>query len=104
MGHLSIARRVLLTVAIAIVASGCFGYNRSAKRWSYAGNVVLMLGGGGAIAGTVLTKDETCTGAGCPRYEPIVDSGIVAGALLVGAGLVGIILNATRPIVKTPSR
>jgi hypothetical protein len=40
-------------------------------------------------------------GDGCPRYTPPVSGALVAGALLVTAGLFGIILNATRDTVKT---
>jgi hypothetical protein len=98
------ASRWIAAVAAIALATGCFGYNRSAKRWSYAGNVLLMLGGGGAIASGILAEDEPCTGNGCPMYTSPVDGNVVAGALLVTMGLVGIVLNATRPIVKTQSR
>lgn len=67
------ASRVVAAVAALALASGCFGYNRSAKRWAYAGNVVLMLGGGAAIGGSVMTEDEACTGNGCPRYETPIE-------------------------------
>jgi hypothetical protein len=50
-------RAVALLAFLALV-SGCFGYNPSAKRWAYAGNSVLIAGGGGAIAGDILTKPE----------------------------------------------
>lgn len=99
-----------MLVAAALM-SGCFGYNKSAKRWAYAGDTVLILGGGAAIAADFLIKGETCgTGPGfdvmptggtpCP-YEAPVSGALVAGAVLVAAGLFGMIFNATRPNVKT---
>jgi hypothetical protein len=87
-------------VAWLALAGGCFGYNPSAKRWAYAGDTVLMLAGGGAIAADVITRED-CTGARCPMYTPPISGAIVAGAVLVTAGLVGIVINATRPTVKT---
>ena len=95
--------RVLAVLALVACASGCFGYNKSAKRWSYAGNTVLMLGGGGVIAADVLTKDsspEPMMNEMKPYKQPI-SGGIVVGALLVSAGLFGMIFNATRPNVRT---
>ena len=98
--------RVLAVLALVACASGCFGYNKSAKRWAYAGNTVLILGGAAAITGDVLTKDSSSP-AGMTlqpqqeKYSQPISGGIVAGALLVGAGIFGIILNATRPNVKT---
>ena len=89
-------------VACAVLASGCFGYNPSAKKWAYAGNTILILGGGGAIAADLLTKPEPSNNPSAPMtYEPPISGGLVAGAVLVTAGLVGIIVNATRPTVKT---
>jgi hypothetical protein len=35
------------------------------------------------------------------KYSQPISGGIVAGALLVGAGIFGILFNATRPDVKT---
>jgi hypothetical protein len=95
--------RSLAVLALVACASGCFGYNKSAKRWAYAGNTVLILAGGAAIAGDILTKSESePVMPGEPEaYEPPISGGIVAGALLVGAGIFGIIFNATRPDVKT---
>ena len=89
--------------ALALGSTGCFGYNKSAKRWAYAGDTVLILGGGGAIAADVLTKDDPplCRpGNMCP-YDSPVNGAMVAGTLLVTAGIVGLIVNATRPNVKT---
>ena len=94
---------MLAVLALVACASGCFGYNKSAKRWAYAGNTVLILGGGAAITADALSKDS-----GPPAmpntqepYKQPISGGIVAGALLVGAGLFGMIFNATRPNVKT---
>jgi hypothetical protein len=94
---------VLVTLALVAMTSGCFGYNKSAKRWSYAGNTVLILAGGAAIAGDLLTRsDGEPRMAGEPEaYDPSLSGGLVAGALLVGAGIFGMIFNATRPDVKT---
>lgn len=101
---MGIQRRWLAALAVlALGGTGCFGYNKSAKRWSYVGDSVLILGGGGAAAADVLTKDEPppcMAGVMCP-YESPVSGVVVVGAMLVTAGLVGIILNATRPDVKT---
>ena len=91
-------------LALVACMSGCFGYNKSAKRWAYAGNTVLMLGGGAVIAADVLTKDSSSMPAmpnTMDEYKQPISGGIVAGALLVGAGLFGMIFNATRPNVKT---
>ena len=95
--------RVLAVLAIVTCLGGCFGYNKSAKRWSYAGNTVLILGGGGVIAADLLTKESSPPAMMNTeeKYKPIIDGGLVAGALLVTAGIVGMIVNATRPNVKT---
>jgi hypothetical protein len=101
---MGIQRRSLALLAVlAISTPGCFGYNKSAKRWSYVGDTVLILGGGGAIAGDVLTKDDPppcMPGMMCP-YESPFSGAMVAGVVLATAGLVGLIINATRPTVKT---
>lgn len=102
-GHRVLA--VLATIAL-VSASGCFGYNRSAKRWAYAGNTVLIVGGGGLIAGDLLLggPDEpsmNVPSTGADLYEPPVSGVLVAGIVLATAGLVGILFNATRPDVKT---
>ena len=99
--------RVLVVLALVALVSGCFGYNKSAKRWAYAGNTVLILGGGGALAASILTKSEPeplMSTTGQPQeapYDPPITGGMVAGALLISAGIFGIIFNATRPNVKT---
>ena len=83
--------------------AACFGYNKSAKRWAYAGDTVLVLGGGAAIAGDLLTADDPpMTMPGMKEsYDPLVSGALVAGVMLATAGLVGIIINATRPEQKT---
>jgi len=91
-------------VAIAAIGgTGCFGYNRSAKGWAYVGDSVLIAGGGGTIAAGVLTKDDPppCMANMMCRYDPSITGLMVTGAVLATAGLVGIIVNATRPNVKT---
>ena len=94
--------RIIALVAIIACASGCFGYNRSAKRWAYAGDTVLVVGGGGAIAADLfLTEDTSCEGEGCASFETPFSGVLVAGVILATAGLVGFLLNATRPEVKT---
>lgn len=92
--------RAVALVACAAIATGCFGYNSSAKKWAYVGDAVLIAGGGGAIAADLLTH-EPCQGSPCPEFEPPFGGGTVAGVLLVSAGIVGIIVNATREPVKT---
>jgi len=59
-----------LVVLTSLVASltGCFGYNRSAKRWA---------------------------------YESSIHGQLLAGVVLVAAGLTGLVINATRDTVKT---
>lgn len=94
--------------AIALIAAftlvfflgGCFGYNRSAKRWAYVGDTVLILGGGAAIALDVTSKDAPCTGDNCFYKSPIHGT-LVAGVVLAAAGVFGILFNATRDNVKT---
>ncbi len=92
-----------LVASIALAAGpGCFGYNSSAKKWAYFGDAVLIAGGGAAIGyGVAFPPTEVCSGPGCPTYKPPVSGAVVAGALLVAAGIVGIIYNATRAEVKT---
>ena len=85
--------------ALLVGASGCFGYNRSAKRWSYVGDTLLILGGGAAIATDLTSKSEPCTGDNCP-YQSSIHGTMVAGVVLVAAGLFGLLFNATRDNVK----
>jgi hypothetical protein len=92
-------RVVSLVLCVALLA-GCWGYNSSAKGWSYVGDTILIAGGGAAIAVDQTNKPMACEGNSCPYQSPI-RGGLVAGAVLVGAGLFGIIFNATRDTVKT---
>jgi len=95
-------KRLAVLALVAIFAtSGCFGYNPSAKRWSYVGDVLLIAGGGAAIAADRATQPAPCTGPGCPSYHSQISGGLVAGTVLVAAGLFGILFNATRDNVKT---
>jgi hypothetical protein len=94
------SRSAVALIAVTALLTGCFGYNRPAKRWAYVGNGVLILGGGAAIALDVTNKDEPCTGDNCPYKSPI-HGAMIAGVVLVTAGLVGILFNATRTDVKT---
>ena len=85
------------------VLTGCFGYNQSARRWSYVGDSVLVLAGAAAIAIELTTKAEPCMATAtmpCP-YEAPVGGAMVAGVVLVAAGVFGMLFNATRPDVKT---
>jgi hypothetical protein len=92
--------RVVALVACAALLTGCFGYNPPAKKWAYVGDAVLIVGGGGAIAADLLTH-EPCEGVGCPDFELPFGGGTVAGVMLVSAGIIGIIISATRDPVKT---
>jgi hypothetical protein len=92
---------VALIVCLAMLA-GCFGYNGSAKRWAYVGDSLLIAGGGVAIAADETSSPEKCTSTtgACPYNTP-VNGAMIAGIVLVTAGLVGIVYNATRAPVKT---
>ena len=94
------SRSALAAVASITLLSGCFGYNRSAKRWAYAGDAVLILAGGGVIASDVTTKSPPCTGDNCV-YQSRIHGEFVVGAVLVAAGLAGLFFNVTRDSVKT---
>jgi hypothetical protein len=96
--------KLVVLVTVLAFTSGCFGYNKSAKRWSYVGNTVLILGGGGAIAADQLATskpDPGLTMTAAPPYNPPFSGVLLAGAMLVAAGFFGMIFNATRPYVKT---
>lgn|SRR5690554_2362716 len=98
------AGKLIALLTVLAFSTGCFGYNKSAKRWSYVGNTVLILGGGGAIAYDRLATekpDPGMTTTAKEPYEPPISGMLLAGAMLVAAGLFGIIFNATRPYVKT---
>ncbi|MFT3694593.1 MAG: hypothetical protein QM831_15700 [Kofleriaceae bacterium] len=88
-------------VLCVALLSGCFGYNSSSKGWAYVGDSILIVGGGAAIGYDVTqNKPEACEGTSCP-YHSQIRGGMVVGAVLVAAGLFGIIFNATRDNVKT---
>jgi len=94
------SRSAVTLIASAALLSGCFAYNKPAKRWAYVGDSVLILGGGAAIALDVTSKDEPCMGDNCPYKSPI-HGAMIAGVVLVTAGLVGILFNVTRTNVKS---
>ncbi len=85
----------------AALATGCFGYNTGAKRWAYAGDTILVLGGAAAITGDILATEDPCVGTGCPEFTLPFGGTAVAGAILLTAGIVGYVINATRPTVKS---
>lgn len=97
---MGLSRSALALFAAVSLLTGCFGYNKPAKRWAYVGNTVLILGGGGAIALDLTSSEETCVGDNCP-YVPPFTGALVAGVVLATAGLIGILVNATRTEVKT---
>jgi len=90
---------IALITSIGLLG-GCFGYNRSAKRWAYVGDTILVLGGGAAIALDATSKEPACTGDNC-LYRSSIHGQMVAGVVLVAAGLAGFVFNATRDNVKT---
>lgn len=97
---------VALTATIALLTGswGCFGYNRSARRWAYVGDAVLIAAGGTTIALDVTSKAPPCMpdamNNGC-SYKPSIDGALIAGVVLAAAGVFGILFNATRDDVKT---
>ena len=98
------SRGALALIAAITLLAGCFGYNKSAKRWAYVGDTVLILGGGAAIASDVTSKTAPCMpdamNNGC-TYQSSIHGAVVAGVILAAAGVVGILFNATRDNVKT---
>jgi succinate dehydrogenase/fumarate reductase flavoprotein subunit len=100
MGFARSAVALIASIALATSLGGCFGYNQSAKRWSYVGDSVLIAGGGAAIAIDVTSKDAPCTGDNC-TYRSSIHGAMIAGIVLVAAGVFGIVFNATRDNVKT---
>ena len=103
MGTTSRPHRAVAALACAALATGCFGYNKSAKRWAYVGDTVLVLGGAALIALDLTSSDEPCMatpGRPCP-YEAPVSGSLVTGAVLVAAGVFGMVFNATRPTVRS---
>ena len=93
------AKLVSVVLCLALLA-GCFGYNSSAKKWSYFGDSILILAGGAAIAIDQTNKPAACMDTDCPYQSPI-RGGLIAGIVLASAGLFGMIFNATRTNVKT---
>jgi hypothetical protein len=102
-------RRTFLAAlaVLAIACSGCWGYNRSAKRGAYVLDSVLVVGGGTLITLGVMNPPQTCeeqmmVGPGCndPVAGPLSGT-LVGGAILAVGGLVALVVNATRPTVKT---
>jgi hypothetical protein len=89
----------LVAALSSAMLTGCFGYNSSAKGWAYAGDGVLIAGGGAALALGVTDK-SSCKETGASCYDAPFNGATVAGALLVTAGIIGIIVNATRTEVK----
>ncbi len=104
---MTIARRAMAALTCAAFLTGCFGYNHSAKKWAYVGDVLLILGGGAAMGADLATRPKPCMDGvipgtdGCPLYTAPVSGGTVVGAVLLAAGLFGLVFNATRPTVKT---
>jgi ABC-type Mn2+/Zn2+ transport system permease subunit len=92
-----------LVAAIGLL-SGCFGYNKSAKRWAYVGDAVLIAAGGATIGVDLANRDAPCMpdamNNGCPYRSP-VHGAMIAGIVLAAAGAFGILFNATRDNVKT---
>lgn len=96
--------KLIAVITVLAFASGCFGYNRSAKRWAYVGDTMLLLGGGATIALDVTSSDKPdvgMTGTAAKPYDPPFSGVMLTGVILAAAGLFGILFNATRPIVKT---
>jgi hypothetical protein len=93
--------RAVALLTCAVLATGCFGYNSGAKKWAYVGDTILVVGGAAAITADILTKDEMCTGTGCPDFTLPFGGTTVAGTFLLTAGIGGFMINATRPTVKT---
>jgi len=99
-----LARSAMALIASLTLLAGCFGYNKSAKRWAYVGDAVLIAAGGATIALDLTSKDPPCMpdamNNGCSYRSPIRGA-LIAGAVLAAAGLFGILFNATRDTVKT---
>ena len=95
-----VGKLALVALLSSTLLAGCFGYNSSAKKWAYVGDSILIAGGGAAI-GLGVTDKTDCMTTGVSCYSSPLGGATVAGAMLVTAGLVGIIYNATRAEVKT---
>ena len=98
------SRSAVALIASAGLLTGCFGYNPSAKRWAYAGDAILIAGGGATIALDLTSSETPCMpdamNNGCSYRSPI-HGALVAGIVLASAGLFGLLFNATRDNVKT---
>ncbi len=99
----SLRGKLIALITVVAFTTGCFGYNRSAKRWSYVGDTVLILGGGGMIAldVTAAKPEPGLTTTAAEQYEPPFSGVLLAGVVLAAAGLFGMLFNATRPNVRT---
>jgi hypothetical protein len=101
----SLAAWTLVLALCAALSTGCFGYNPSAKRTAYVGNSLLIVGGGATLAAELLLAEDDGCPAGIPtcmetdELSPITGP-MVVGTMLITAGLVGIVLNLTRPTAK----
>lgn len=89
-----------LAASLCAGSTGCFGYNRSAKRIAYVGDSALILAGGGTLAAELLLGGDDCEGMNCVEAVSPITGPMVVGTMLVTAGLVGLLLNITRPIRK----
>lgn len=98
-----VGKLALVALLSSAMLTGCFGYNSSAKGWAYVGDSLLIAGGGAAI-GLGVTDKSNCKETGASCYDAPVNGATVAGAMLVAAGIVGIIYNVTRAEVKASSR
>jgi hypothetical protein len=101
---MGLSRNAVAVVASAVLLSGCFAYNPSAKRWAYAGDAVLVAAGGATIALDLTGSTEPCMpdamNNGCSYRAPI-HGALIAGIVLAAAGVFGALFNATRDNVKT---
>lgn len=101
---MGLARRSVALLASLTLLAGCFGYNRSAKRWAYAGDAILIAAGGATIALDVTSSDPPCmpdaNNNGC-SYRSSIHGALVAGVVLAAAGVFGLLFNLTRDNVKT---
>ena len=98
---MQIGKRAVALVACLALLAGCFGYNSSAKKWAYVGDSLFVVGGGAAVGWDLATRPGPCSGPNCPIYTSKIDGGLVAGVLLLSAGVFGFLFNATRSNVKT---
>lgn len=100
----------MAVLTIAAFASGCFGYNSSAKRGAYVIDTTMVLAGGALGTLAIMSPPQTCAemnpnlppNPGC--HDPVagpLSGQLVAGAVLAVGGLVALVVNATRPTVKT---